>query len=595
MATPSESERGGPDASRLPLEIDFTDWDDVVFRNLQPSDVKSQRASTGSVQSEPAVSVNALEGMMRSRKLPWTIPLGRPMFNAITGVPGQDTSGVHSWGVQVLELAKWGNFEDYDLSQAIGQDATFDAAAFLPGAAFDRSQSETGCAMQMFARSGDPLLKHVFSDLQAFSSLHMDIKFESYTVVGRPETTSDMGIWVGAVGDTGSERIAAARNRGIGFARALATAVDAGLSNAGASLRSTSGNDSREYVHNGTKDALEQIYGYMIALGLRYGALSTTEYTWFLKREEWQGSDENREPITPRLLVSKAYSCTGEGTKSVHMGYLIALCRALEDREARNQFPRKDSQLGQHVISEWRNGLRGNNGTQIQRRNPYDDAVYEYFKGIRDTEPGAPGDDVLLPLPRNAMADLLPVPWDKAYESVRESSTSSVKRLRRPDGLAFMIKTLVTGGRMGGLSVDEARSTDIAVPSLVYGGTLMDECNWFAVITLDVGTSLQEVGAPFAAEVREGALAALARVHAAGCLHGDVALRNFVLCPETGAVRVIDFARARLVKPESAEAKQGTEAEMHELRERLGGGIPDRQQQSGATGASSSTTTRDLA
>ncbi|GBG16258.1 Hypothetical Protein FCC1311_117332, partial [Hondaea fermentalgiana] len=97
------------------------------------------------------------------------------------------------------------------------------------------------------------------------------------------------------------------------------------------------------------------------------------------------------------------------------------------------------------------------------------------------------------------MADLLPVPWDKAYESVRESSTSSVKRLRRPDGLAFMIKTLVTGGRMGGLSVDEARSTveyessvyealrslqGIAVPPLIYGGTLMDKCNWFAVITL---------------------------------------------------------------------------------------------------------------
>ncbi|GBG24820.1 Hypothetical Protein FCC1311_010382 [Hondaea fermentalgiana] len=56
-------------------------------------------------------------------------------------------------------------------------------------------------------------------------------------------------------------------------------------------------------------------------------------------------------------------------------------------------------------------------------------------------------------------------------------------------------------------------------------------CNWFAVITLDVGASLQEIDAPFAAEVREGALAALTRVHAAGCLHGDVALRNFVLCP----------------------------------------------------------------
>ncbi|GBG23781.1 ATP-dependent RNA helicase dhx8, partial [Hondaea fermentalgiana] len=59
------------------------------------------------------------------------------------------------------------------------------------------------------------------------------------------------------------------------------------------------------------------------------------------------------------------------------------------------------------------------------------------------------------------------------------------------------------------------------------------------------------------------------RVHAAGCLHGDVALRNFVLCPDTGAVRVIDFARAELVQAKSSGAKDAAAAEMAELRELL--------------------------
>ncbi|GBG16149.1 Hypothetical Protein FCC1311_116242, partial [Hondaea fermentalgiana] len=161
------------------------------------------------------------------------------------------------------------------------------------------------------------------------------------------------------------------------------------------------------------KRVVEQAYGYMIVLGLRYGAISTTEFTWFLKRDD----DVRPGAEQPAgLLVSRPYKCTDGDMQSLHIGYLTALLHALEAGDAaRNQFPAHDSPLGQHVSNKWRAQLRGLRGLRGGTGTPYEQKTREYFTSIRNgrAAPGGPGG--LLPLHRSAMADLLPVPYDKAY------------------------------------------------------------------------------------------------------------------------------------------------------------------------------------
>ncbi|GBG35104.1 Hypothetical Protein FCC1311_113272 [Hondaea fermentalgiana] len=516
------------------------------------------------------------------------------MCEQVVNAPPPSSSGRRPWGLEFQRIGHWEDFaSSMDIGGAIGDELSIDAGAFLTRRSLDASESEAGCAMLMYARSGDPPLRNVFWHRdKPFNDVKVSLKFEYITVAGaRPDQ-----LWL--VGEDNERRPLLVHEH-------KSPAAFPGRSDRVAeptSIWVTANSQTN------VRKVLEQAYGYMIALGMRYSAIGTTEFTWFLKRDD---DDRPGAEQPAGLLVSRPYECTGEIMESVHIGYLTALLHALRAGDAaRDQFPAHDSPLGQHISKQWRAQL-GDTNLERGAGTPYERDTYNYLTNIKNGSAASGGPGGLLPLHRSAMADLLPVPYDKAYERVRESAASSVLRLRRPDGLDFIIKTPVVGAS-DGLTAAEAvdavvRETDVyaalsalqgsTVPPLVYGGALMseDDGGWHAVITLDVGTSLDQLEAPLDKEVQTRALAALARVHAAGCLHGDVALRNFVLCPNTGAVRVIDFARAELVRAESAEAKSAAAAEMAELRECLGLAPADASSQSQPGPGQASSSTRDSA
>ncbi|GBG35154.1 Hypothetical Protein FCC1311_113772 [Hondaea fermentalgiana] len=89
-----------------------------------------------------------------------------------------------------------------------------------------------------------------------------------------------------------------------------------------------------------------QTYGYMVVMGLKYGVLSTTEFTWFLRRPDG--------PESTALEITDAFSCADSGEHSVNMAYTQMLLMAMNDDDSVGYFPRDlDSGLGHLVLNKW--------------------------------------------------------------------------------------------------------------------------------------------------------------------------------------------------------------------------------------------------
>lgn len=101
------------------------------------------------------------------------------------------------------------------------------------------------------------------------------------------------------------------------------------------------------------------------------------------------------------------------------------------------------------------------------------------------------------------------------------------------------------------------------IPRLEYHGPLL--YGRMAIATTDAGTSLSQWSAPdiaTAIEVGKEAVRKLDRVHQAGYVHGDIALRNFAV-DDKGCVRVLDLGNTW--KPESREIAEEARGERQML------------------------------
>ena len=87
------------------------------------------------------------------------------------------------------------------------------------------------------------------------------------------------------------------------------------------------------------------------------------------------------------------------------------------------------------------------------------------------------------------------------------------------------------------------------VPRVLGCGLIASYDEYFLALELLRGTQLARLPQPLDPGACEGALAALAQVHALGVLHGDVRLNHFIAVPAgSGCLRVVllDFDRAHL-------------------------------------------------
>ncbi|GBG26718.1 Hypothetical Protein FCC1311_029392 [Hondaea fermentalgiana] len=338
------------------------------------------------------------------------------------------------------------------------------------------------------------------------------------------------------------------------------------------------------------KNPVAQIYDYMVVMGLKYGVLSTTEFTWFLRRPNGAESQA--------LEITDAFACVDSGLFSVNMAYTQMLLMAMHESDSTGLFPSDFSTgLGEVAASRWSKfvdsesvDLQSQTGRAwwLSRSDGSCDWVKENLHAqfqLRQRGASrkrrAPGDKEdqradlasYLPLSAPEFGSLLPLPWSDAYECVAESTLKSVKRLRFPNGVSIMIKTLVARDEDTDSEDDDSQqhtlTTEIAmynslralqgvaIAPLVYGGFVGAVTNaWQVVATIDLGARLDHVDTKRRLALKPHARESLKKLHSSGYLHGDVALRNFVAPESSDRVFIIDLETSRLSSEEADFEKE---------------------------------------
>ncbi|CAK9034978.1 Uncharacterized protein SCF082_LOCUS21097 [Durusdinium trenchii] len=264
-----------------------------------------------------------------------------------------------------------------------------------------------------------------------------------------------------------------------------------------------------------------QILEYMMYSGMRFGVLSVTRATWFLRH--------NGDGI---LHVTEPYLYTGEGDKSTKLAYYAMLHHLMAD-------PRRVHAPMLDTNTQW--------FKEVVRPRMSDKALKPLVQSLPARKPDQ---EFYFPcLVRLPFPDL----GDDLVQIFSSGKHVHVER-RLAHGHDVVIKKLMDEEVKEAVESFENEEQVLmrlrglegsAVPELYHAGLYFQE---ELIVTKYSGENMSQCfhGEQIPDWAAQGAVDALAEVHRAGVLHGDIALRNFVADTTTKQVRIIDFGFARI-------------------------------------------------
>jgi len=329
-----------------------------------------------------------------------------------------------------------------------------------------------------------------------------------------------------------------------------------------------------------------QVYSYMVILGLEFGVLSTTRFTWFLKRDN-EGT----------LWITKGFSCMEEGRTSLRNAYFCLLCYILHSprrgqlenptgklavnvknhwSEQISQLPEDCTRPGASVLRGLENSSSGSQGSSsVQSTMP---SQTDNAKMTADSSANASG------FQSERQAGLrwgstfeMPLPWEPSYVTLCTTHSAHIARMTLNNGKGpdAVVKTLSYPKRRE--EADAIESTFVneiqmycgplqklqgtVVPRFIFGG-IYSKMERFLVVTEYGGDTLLKLSQQqvLTTRIQRCAHEALMAVHRAGVLHNDVALHNFLWNGES--VVVIDFGRSYVCTDLEQFAREADDLEM---------------------------------
>jgi tRNA A-37 threonylcarbamoyl transferase component Bud32 len=314
------------------------------------------------------------------------------------------------------------------------------------------------------------------------------------------------------------------------------------------------------------RGGVAQLFEYMLSLDLQFGVLSTTDRTWFCKRDD-----------NGTLWISKCFMCAGVNDESVVRAMFAMLIVANEnprmgisseyeetllvDLGGRGISARKDDNVHYQVSGKLREIVLNTARRRSQRGT-----------GNVDEDIGTKR-SLIEVLPMSADQFSMPLWTHDSYHTVWNSSQSHVARMTMAEDVntTMVVKTLSEKDHDRHKEDGKLRfqhEIDLyqgplrmlqgtAVPFMLYGGRFYP--GRFIIALSDEGDSLMHIEGVSDAEkkaMHESFRQALASVHNAGVLHGDIHPRNLVWNRVTGQGRIVDFGLAEYVKDMDSETNR---------------------------------------
>lgn len=341
-----------------------------------------------------------------------------------------------------------------------------------------------------------------------------------------------------------------------------------------------------------------QIYVYMIRSFVRYGVLSTTDRTWFLKLTAdnhlmvskcYYGTDQglgsvkfayaafiinalrngSRTELSKEILYKIANTTPGKGSQNLakyeewinmYNRYCDRLNKQTTKVDKLKQMARSVSKIVNRKVNNLRQSLRGDTEAVSTQDSSSDSADPDLTAAETDTKETDDLSHLLkmlqnrLPFKtkefpyRGGLYDVLQTYSEGQYSFAQHSTAC---------GLDFIVKVMTpkedseeyiaaaTASFENEMRVYEALRPlwGLHVPFYFYGGRHV-----FNDLILAVschGTSLDSYKGKITMEIKQKARAALDAVHALGVAHRDIELRNFVI-DELETVRLIDFGMSKV-------------------------------------------------
>ena len=315
--------------------------------------------------------------------------------------------------------------------------------------------------------------------------------------------------------------------------------------------------------------SLIQTYTYMVsdkANAVKYGALSNWDFWLFFMRVV-----ENGEEV---VYVSQWYH---RDHARLAWAYFITLAAApqVDDNQRGETAPIPDWLLPKEKDHKDEDGDKDERGRP--RRTSTGGGSGFTKKGLS----GGPSAALEELYPDTTTAEALGVPallWIQPFEMLSLSDKSHARRVK-VNGRDLVAKIVDFYGTPGHtewsqqdlyeLEWNEVRAyhhllalQGTVVPQFLYHGSDLNHL-WATAVTSYEGVSLARIvndGGQLPAGARTRTLDALRALHAAGLLHGDVALRNAVWRERDGAVLWVDFERAEIKGADVDEAEFGERA-----------------------------------
>jgi len=321
------------------------------------------------------------------------------------------------------------------------------------------------------------------------------------------------------------------------------------------------------------RSPIVQVYVYMLRMCVRYGVLSTTDRTWFLRLEP-----DNT------LLVSQVFEGIGTGEKSVKLAYAAFIVNALKnaklelnDEERERIFtsvPFVDGILLKDM-TQWKGSYNMLVGKSTGGSGGLVSSLVKAAKRITgrgnkgatknmNTTTSSSDDDESLIKKLKALQDSLPCtveqfPYRGGLEGVIKQypmGQYSISAHTVLFGVDYVAKVMTPKNDSRQYQMDAIASFEnemavyeelrplmgIHIPFYLFGGRHM--FNDLLIAVSYEGDALSQLPkASITSEIKHKARAALSAVHEYGVAHNDIRLNNFVV-DHIGAVRVIDFGMA---------------------------------------------------
>mmetsp|Transcript_3012 Transcript_3012/g.5391 ORF Transcript_3012/g.5391 Transcript_3012/m.5391 type:complete len:820 (-) Transcript_3012:132-2591(-) len=314
------------------------------------------------------------------------------------------------------------------------------------------------------------------------------------------------------------------------------------------------------------KQALEEAFGHMVLMGLEFGFLSTTEFTWFLRRNN-----------CGVLFLSKPYPGIRRGDNKKKISLNQAMCLFLVMANdmpcARDYYPsverkgEKDFLL--KVAQTWGDKMNAtpvvstlNSIEQLRKTMTSSTSNGAMASSYPNGGLGAAADQARLSLietlPLSEANFSIPLPWKtQQYTPFKSSEQIQIARISFTKTWKVYVKTLLIGNEV---TPDEVSTSEAplrneimlyqnqlrslqgrVVPFMVHGGVFHQR---LIVATTDAGSQLSREHMQRDPGMRNKVIQALMEIHKQNVIHGNAVLENVLYDPKTGLVNFVGFSHA---------------------------------------------------